>query len=71
MSCSCNAWSGSTHYTQPEDVRVIDCVGWCRACAAAMFDKRLKGCREAGFELLAEPECDAVGWDVDLEQERD
>jgi hypothetical protein len=44
-----------------------------------MFDRRLKGYRASGyeqaelpegFELLAEPEYDEGGWDVDLEQEQ-
>jgi hypothetical protein len=59
-----------------KEVRVFDYVDGAVPVLRRMFDKRLKGYRATGyekgelpdgFELLAEPEYDEGGWDVDLE----
>jgi superfamily II DNA or RNA helicase len=73
---------GPLHRLHPakREVRVFDYVDGAVPVLRRMFDKRLKGYRAAGyemgelpdgFELLAEPEYDEGGWDVDLETTED
>jgi len=63
-------------HSAKKEVRVFDYVDGAVPVLRRMFDKRLKGYRATGyekgelpdgFELLAEPEYDEGGWDVDLE----
>jgi superfamily II DNA or RNA helicase len=73
---------GRLHRLHPakKEVRVFDYVDGGVPALRRMFDKRLKGYRSTGyekgelpdgFELLAEPDYDDGGWDVDRETTED